>query len=234
MKTLFVCLLFCLTWPATSAFAQELDEAQSKNLFRTSASTHPGVQIRIELLRNGQRQFVPVNTPFFAGDKVKLHFEVNFPAYVEIFNYGTNGQLDKLFPYPGMPTQVRVTAPYVVPMKATEWFEFDNTPGTEKLAFLFSAAPPPRRAARRPAAGQRQGTTPPAPRPKPIGGSVAINPDDDGNVGGRELGFGDSADEAMEEGKNLVRVQTKVEQYVFVPPLRLQKVLGVVLELQHN
>lgn len=127
---------------------------------------------------------------------------------------------------------MRVTTPYVVPVKATEWFEFDNTPGIERLAFLFSAAAPPRRAARKAPAGAK-----PAPRP-PVkaqaGGSVAINPDDDAGPGGRDLTFSESADEALAEGKNLVRVQTKVEQYVFVPPQRLQKALGVVLELQHN
>jgi hypothetical protein len=233
MKQLFALLWFLLALPA---LAQEpggvLTEERSKNLFRTAAASHPGIKIRLELQRRGRRQFVPLATVFYAGDRVKLHFEANFPAYVEIYNRGSDGRLEKLFPYAGLPARVKVTTPYVVPVSATDWFEFDNTPGTERLAFIFSAVEPRRVASI---------TKPkPASRPRPpaapgtsetaTGGTVTVNEDDE--AGGKSLEV--LHDEALEEGKNLKRVQARDEHYVFGTKERLQRSVGVVVALQHR
>jgi hypothetical protein len=224
MKRLIALLGLFLLWPGALVPAQELDEAQSKNLFRTGAATHPGIKLRIELLREGQRRFVPLDTVFHSGDRVKLHFAANFPAYVEIYNHGSDGRREKLFPYAGLPARVKVTAPYVVPVKATEWFEFDATPGTERLSFLFTAALPTTKPAPKPAAKPRLAT----------GGTVAVNPDDEPAVGGKDVALGDQHDAAIAEGKNLKRVQTADDCYFFGTAQRVRRVVGVVLNLQHR
>lgn len=100
----------------------------------------PGARVRIELLRNGTKKFVPLHTVFRAGDKVKFHFAVNFPAHVKITNLGSSGRLSQLFPYEGAPEVVDITQNYTVPHREDLWFEFDKKPGVERLTFIFSTA----------------------------------------------------------------------------------------------
>src|SRR5262249_1607954 len=142
MKRLIIFALIVFSLSGRAAYAQ--DEEQARNLFLTHAADsskgRPGAKINIELLRNNKRQMVPLNTVFRAGDKIKLHFEVNFPAYVEIYNRGTSGERERLFPYPGAGERMKIRSNYVVPYQTTQWFEFDNTPGTERLTFIFSSA----------------------------------------------------------------------------------------------
>lgn len=125
-------------------------DGQSRDLYKKYADGklagnpqkqgRPGAKVRLELLRDGERSFVPANTVFTAGDKVKFHFEVNFPAYVVISNKGTSGQTQLLFPYAGSEQLMGVTQDYVVPSQENLWFEFDDNEGTEELTFIFSRA----------------------------------------------------------------------------------------------
>ncbi len=203
-------------------------EDQAKDLFRTYAGTgakgRPGAKIRIELLREGRRQFVPLDTVFRSGDKVKLHFEVNFPAYVEIYNHGSSGEIERLFPYQGSNSRVKVTSPYVVPSRATEWFEFDKTPGTEKLAFIFSQAQI------RPAAKPQK---PPKPQP-PKHPSVEVNPGSQSAGDETQQAINDLNSRALEEGRDLNRVQVRDEYYVFCDAQRLRRTIGVMIALKHR
>ncbi|MGH9940426.1 MAG: DUF4384 domain-containing protein, partial [Blastocatellia bacterium] len=135
MKTLIVIVLLS----AAFSGVRGQDDEQARDLFVSYAATgskgRPGAKVNIELLRGGKRRFVPLDTVFRSGDKIKLYFETNFPAFVEIYNLGSSGDRRKLFPYAGTGPRVKVTSSHVVPYKATEWFEFDDTPGTERLSF---------------------------------------------------------------------------------------------------
>ncbi|MEK7832357.1 MAG: DUF4384 domain-containing protein [Acidobacteriota bacterium] len=221
MKRMLAAILLAITFLTATVRAQ--DEDQARDLFKTYAATgikgRPGAKIRIELLREGRRQFVPMDTVFRSGDKVKLHFEVNFPAYVEIYNHGSSGAMQRLFPHQGN-ARVKVTSAYVVPSRATEWFEFDNTPGAEKLSFIFSQAEI------RPAVKTQK----PQPPKRP---GVVVNP---GNQSGDESqqAINDLNSRALEEGRDLKRVQVKDEHYVFCEPQRLRRTIGVIIALKHK
>ncbi|MET0622963.1 MAG: DUF4384 domain-containing protein [Pyrinomonadaceae bacterium] len=97
----------------------------------------PGVRVRIELLRGGRARWVSPRTTFQAGDRVRFHFNMNFPGYVVIINTGSSGARTMLFPYEGVSNRVGLTADYTVP-QGQAWFEFDNTPGEEQLTFIMS------------------------------------------------------------------------------------------------
>lgn len=213
MKKLITALFIATAFLATTAFAQSEEDA--KDLFRTHVANankgKPGVKIRIELLRNGQRQFVPLDTTFRSGDRVKLHFEANFPAYVEIYNQGSSGNVQRLFPYEGATARVKVVSAYVVPRKATEWFEFDDTPGTEKLAFIFSRA--------QIVAKKKPG--------------AVVNPGQN-EADKTQLALNDLNKSALEQGRDLNRVQVKDEHYVFGNPEKLKQAVGVLIALQHR
>lgn len=126
------------------------EEAQTRDMFIAYGNDYPkktrnrrgrpGARVRIELQRNGVRQFVPLSAIFRAGDRVKFHFAVNFPAHVSVINRGSSGRLSMLFPYKGAPEVVGITKNYSVPHRDDLWFEFDSTPGTERLTFVFSSA----------------------------------------------------------------------------------------------
>jgi hypothetical protein len=226
MKKLITVVFFIAVILTATGYGQSEDQA--RDFFRAYAATgakgRPGAKIRIELLRGGRRQFVPLDTVFRSGDKVKLHFEVNFPAYVEIYNHGSSGEIERLFPYQGSNSRVKVTSPYVVPNRATEWFEFDNTPGTEKLAFIFS------RAQIRPTAKPQkpQGTQTPK-RP-----SEGVNPGAQSAGDDTQQALNDLNSRALEEGRDLNRVQVRDEYYVFCDAQRLRRTVGVMIALKHR
>ena len=108
--------------------------ATSNNVLMTG---RPGVRVRIELLRGGRARWVSPRTTFQAGDRVRFHFNMNFPGYVVIINTGSSGARTMLFPYEGVSNRVGLTADYTVP-QGQAWFEFDNTPGEEQLTFIMS------------------------------------------------------------------------------------------------
>lgn len=222
MKRMLTAVLLAIM--ILTATAQGQDEDQARDLFKTYAATgtkgRPGAKIRIELLREGRRQFVPMDTVFRSGDKVKLHFEVNFPAYVEIYNHGSSGAMQRLFPHPSSTARVKVTSAYVVPSRATEWFEFDNTPGAEKLSFIFSQAE------FRPAVK----TQSPQPPKRP---GVVVNPGNQIEDESQQA-INDLNSRALEEGRDLKRVQVKDEHYVFCEPQRLRRTIGVMIALKHR
>ncbi len=223
MKRLITAVFLTITILTATAYGQ--DEGDARDLFKTYAATgtkgRPGAKIRIELLRDGRRQFAPLDAVFRSGDKVKLHFEVNFPAYVEIYNHGSSGKMQRLFPYQGSNPRVRVTSSYVVPSAATEWFEFDNTPGVEKLTFIFSQAEI------RPAVKTQRPQTPKRP-------GVVVNPGSQSAGDETEQAINDLNSRALEEGRDLKRVQVKDEHYVFCDTQRLRRTLGTLIALKHR
>jgi hypothetical protein len=142
MKKLMITLIiFALGLGAAAA----QDGEQSRDLYlarvKDQKQGRPGARVRIELLRDGRRTFVPADTVFRAGDKVKFHFAVNFPAYVVVMNMGSTGRWQLLFPYRGSGQLVAATRDYEIPNDDSLWFEFDDHPGEERLNFIFSHTP---------------------------------------------------------------------------------------------
>ena len=213
-------LTAALAWPT---FGQDPD---ARDLFTSYAAANPtkgrpGAKIRLELLRGTARpQFVPLDTAFRKGDKVKLHFEVNFAAYVSIYNLGTTGAVKRLYPQQGRFATARAATEYVVPAAATEWFEFDKTPGTERLNFVFSSSVPAQKKAAAPA---------PKPKAKPADQTetVIVEP------GGRALN-GDSPEETEANARDLNKVQLKDAYYALGTPQQMRQRVGIQIHLKHH
>jgi hypothetical protein len=226
MKKLFVTLLVLTLSLANLASSQSQGEtgdraenvqgnAQARDMYLTYANNsgkktrkragRPGARVRIELRRDGVTRFVPVDTTFRAGDKVKFHFAVNFPAHISVTNLGSSGRLNSLFPYEGAPEVVAATKNYSIPHRSDLWFEFDNTPGTERLTFVFSAV-------------------------RLTASSGTVNPNSD-----RQAELGDLNSQALANSKDLHIVQVSSdESYVLCDEQRLRKPVGFQIILKHR
>ncbi len=239
MKKLIAFALLLIAFPCAAARGQ--GEGQTRDLFLSYAETgskgSPGVKIKIELLRDGKRKFVPLNTIFESGDSIKLYFEANFPAYVEIYNLGSSGERQKLFPYTGAATRVKITSSYVVPREATKWFEFDDTPGTERLSFIFSNAEIP------PSANSSAKKRPPAnssakakKRPASAGGPIRPSGQVSADEAQQELDkFDQRAMEVDEEdSRDLKLVELQNDSYILSTQQRLQRAVKININLRHR
>jgi Domain of unknown function (DUF4384) len=180
----------------------------------------PGAKVRVELRRDGVTGFVPIDTTFQAGDKVKFHFAVNFPAHVSVINLGSSGRLNLLFPYQGAPEVVGITQNYTVPQSNDLWFEFDSTPGTERLTFVFSAM----------RVTPSSAPSSQSPAILAAGGSVAVNASRD-----QQAALDDLNSRALANGRdlNLVRVSSE-ENYVLCDEQLLSKPVGFQITLKHR
>jgi hypothetical protein len=225
MKKLATCLaIFALL---VSAPAPAQDSGQSKDLYLAYAQSakdkerrgRPGAQVRIELLRAGVRQFVPVTTTFRPGDKVKFHFAVNFPAYIAVTNLGSSGRLQLLFPYAGAAQPVAPTRDYVVPGRDDLWFEFDSREGKENLTFIFSRV---------------RIQTPSAVPTAAAGsaGSVVVNPP---TADAEQSALEELNARALSAGRDLNLVQVNDEEgYVLCPEATLSRPVGFTIKLKHG
>jgi len=100
----------------------------------------PGAKLTVELNRNGKIRMVSPDTVFRSGDRIRFHLALNFEGYLAVFNSGTSGKLNCLYPYLGAPNPVRASAELMVPGNEA-WFAFDQTPGAEEVTFLMSKDP---------------------------------------------------------------------------------------------
>jgi hypothetical protein len=208
------------------------DDTQARDMYIAYASDsakppkkrrgRPGAKVRIELLRDGVKQFVPIHTTFRAGDKVKFHFAVNFPAHVSVINLGSSGRLSQLFPYSGAPELVGITKNYTVPHRNDLWFEFDDKSGEEKLTFIFSQArflP----ANTSPVQGQPASSS-------ASSGSITVNP-----PGDQQAALNDLNSRALDNGKDLNLVQVANDEgYVLCDEQQLRKPVGFRISLKHR
>ena len=205
-------------------------DAQAKDMYLVYASDRkkktkkrrgrPGARVRIELRRDGVTSFVPVGTTFRAGDKVKFHFDVNFPAHVSVINRGSSGRLSQIFPYQGAPEVVGITKNYSVPHRDDLWFEFDDTPGIEHLIFVFSAV-------------RLTAASAPLTASQPVssgGGSLAVNA-----TGDQQAALIDLNSRALANGKDLNLVQISSEEnYVLCTEQQLSRPVGFQILLKHR
>ena len=234
MKRWIITALLLLQSSCCGAAAFAQDAADARDLFVSYAANkakgQPGVRVRLERLRDGVREFVRRDEEFRSGDKVKLHFEVNFPAYVEIYNWGSSGDFQRLFPFTGGAQRVNPTADYVVPGRATEWFEFDETPGVERLIFVFSAAPL-KRAAKPATRKQKPSGSEPA-----ASGTASNKPGNPAPANDVQQALDEINARGLgdEESRDLRRVRVKEESYIFSTEQRLQRIVKDVIYLRHR
>lgn len=100
----------------------------------------PGAKLTVELNRNGKIRMVSPNTSFRSGDRIRFHLSLNFEGYLVVYNSGTSGKLNCLYPYLGAPNPVRASTELLVPGSEV-WLAFDQTPGMEEVTFLMSKDP---------------------------------------------------------------------------------------------
>jgi hypothetical protein len=151
-----------------TAFLCMAGQPDPKGIFIAPAPNgvaHPAVKVRIELNRNGQSTPVASTYRFQSGDRFRLVFELNQPSYVYVVNRSIEGNPDALgsllgtrginvvnqgtaarpaapnvhllWPARGTAAQLAAGQPQSVP-GAGQFFQFDMTPGLEKLAVLVS------------------------------------------------------------------------------------------------
>lgn len=210
------------------------EQSQSRDLFHSYSqngmSGRAGAKVRIDLQRGDRRSFVQPSTVFRAGDRIKFHFETNFAAYVKIYNRGSSGKLEKLFPYPGASSRVKALSDYVVPSAPDEWFEFDEKKGVEKLYFSFSSEPPHKQAPK--TANSAGGNRPPKPANPVKSDIVTVRNSKDESED--ELDEIEESDWADSDSRDISRVKVGNEEYIFGLKQSSGRVVRITFELRHN
>jgi hypothetical protein len=249
MKT-SITIIACVLFSAVSydALAQETGARDLYNTYGKSETVpspsasaakptgRPGARVRVELDRGGKARWVSTKTVFHAGDKVRFHFAMNFPGYVVIINEGSSGKRSLLFPYKGVSNHIGRTADYTVP-QGEGWFEFDETPGTEKLTFIMSkreiqevtqvtttathTSPPP--------AAQPVQPTAPVVEAAPPTPPVAATPQTEEQEILAALNS-----RSLSRGRDLKMVEENNDGYVLATDEALEKPVGFKLTLTHH
>jgi hypothetical protein len=107
-----------------------------------STSLHLGVRYNVLLVTDRQakiRKAVDPDSTFRAGDCFAVEFTPNRDGYLYVFNAASSGAWQALLPSPQMPDQqnfVRRGTRLVIP--SDHCFEFDNTPGVERLLVVIT------------------------------------------------------------------------------------------------
>src|SRR5262245_34498818 len=109
----------------------------------SSAERRVGLKYRI-LLRTPDCDIKEVDSAytFHSGDKVRLQIESNVDGYLYVLQKGSTGKDRMLFPDPrinGGDNKISRGILYSVP--GSQWFTFDNNPGTENLTVAVSRTP---------------------------------------------------------------------------------------------
>jgi len=81
----------------------------------------------------------PARHSFQTNDRIRFKVQPNSDGYLYIFQKGSDGSTNRLFPHPAFQqnaTQVRAYHEVVIPVNG--WFKFDATPGVETVYFFLS------------------------------------------------------------------------------------------------
>lgn len=159
MSRLTPCAVLLMGYAAVTAFAQgtirpqaapepgrapAVEEERARALFFLSDGSgegrHAGLRVKL-YTRTAQCDIVPVplDGEFVAGQSVRFGVETNAKGFVYIVQRGSSGRQTLLFPHPeinGGANAIRRGSELVVPGSA--WFTFDEKPGVEEIAIIFS------------------------------------------------------------------------------------------------
>jgi hypothetical protein len=266
MKKTSITIIACVLLAVASREARAQD-AGARDLFNTYKSDNapspassaagkptaakptagrPGARVRVELDRDGRARFVSTRTVFRAGDKVRFHFAMNFPGYVVVINQGSSGTRSLLFPYKGVSNHIGRTADYTVP-QGDGWFEFDDTPGTERLTFIMSkreieevtqittgshgsgvvAAAPSHPASEHPATAPAVPTPAASPTPAPAPAAAPAQTEEQEILAALNS-------RSLTRGRDLKMVEQETDAYVLTSDEALAKPVGFKLTLTHR
>ncbi len=119
---------------AKSLFLQQMD--------RPEESLNLGVQYWIELHRGDKVVRVNNKMSFQSGDKIRFHVKPNVNGYAYILlRSGSRGEQSVLFPDPARVESNKVVSGADYTLPATDFLQFDENPGLEKLTLLISRTP---------------------------------------------------------------------------------------------
>lgn len=116
----------------------------SKKTQTTSAAStqkYMGVAYWIDKLGNeGQIYRVSSSTTFRGGERIKLYVQTNQDGYLYVYNIGTSGMTNVLFPTQNTQSNyVRAYQPVSIPESG--FIRFDYNPGSEKVLVMLSPNP---------------------------------------------------------------------------------------------
>jgi hypothetical protein len=145
MKKLMFGLMILVTMSFLgNAVVAQKKSSKARDLFiekeKDETQGQSGVKFRILLKRSGDRErFVSPDETFYAGDKIKLAFDINFSGYVGLLSVGSSGKVSLLYPYSGVDARVEPSDDeQFFPGEEKAWITFDDKPGTEKITVVFS------------------------------------------------------------------------------------------------
>jgi hypothetical protein len=100
-----------------------------------------GIEMGMELIKNGISLFVSPETIFTTGDDFRFHLRINFDGYLAVINKQSSGGYKLL--YPCDKTEInKVTAmDFITIPKGDRPFEFQGTSGEENIYFIISQKP---------------------------------------------------------------------------------------------
>ncbi len=151
MKRMMITFIYVLAI-ILPVIAQE--EESARNIYYKGKQTvqgrpkgRIGTMVRIERKRSEQdpAMWVSSATGFSSGDRIRLHIHVNRPGYLTVFNQGTRGDLQLIYPkkLDDARTMISPTLDFTIPTSSKKWLEFDEVPGTERMVIMLSAKPLP-------------------------------------------------------------------------------------------
>lgn len=122
---------------------------QSENYFQT-VSLHeqeqPALGLRYTFLKKSGDQYLEVrpNSVFHSGDYIRVGVMANQKGYLYMITRLSTGVWETLFPHPDSSNQQNTVVAgryYMVPGGRGEAFQFDNTPGSERVVIILSKVP---------------------------------------------------------------------------------------------
>lgn len=101
----------------------------------------PGMKIWLEKQAGckGAYLLAAPSSIFKTGDCVRARFRLNFQGYLTIFNYGSSGAIDRIYPLENQGNRIAPKTDHFLP--DNRGWEFFNETGNENLFFIVSKLP---------------------------------------------------------------------------------------------
>lgn len=147
MKKLFIGLLMLMIVSFVAGESVLAQKPKPRDLYiekeKNEDNGKSGAKVRILLKRGNEKErYVTPNETFYAGDKIKLAFNINFSGYVALLNLGSSGRITMLYPYVGTSSRVELSSrEQLIPGNEKDWIKFDNQAGREQISIIFSTNP---------------------------------------------------------------------------------------------
>ncbi len=121
--------------PATVKKNSSTEQASS------TSQKYMGIAYWIDKLSNdGQVYRASASSTFRGGDRIKLYVQTNREGYLYVYNIGTSGMTNLLFPTQNTQTNY-VRAYQQISIPESGFIKFDYNPGSEKVLIMLSPNP---------------------------------------------------------------------------------------------